>query len=80
MEGKRTCNIMSNSVAPLREETDAVPPHARTQEFSLYSPTGARKYLNRPSILFNELYGANEGTRQTKLEPEQAVFLTGGAL
>jgi integrase/recombinase XerD len=38
---------MSNSVAPLREETDAMPPRARTQDFSLYSPTGARKYLNR---------------------------------
>jgi integrase/recombinase XerD len=42
---------MSNSVAPLREETDAMPPRARTQEFSLYSPTGARKYLNRDERL-----------------------------
>src|ERR1700688_2954157 len=42
---------MSNSVAPLRKETDAMPPRARTQEFSLYSPTGARKYLNRDERL-----------------------------
>ena len=42
---------MSNSVAPARRETDAMPPHARTQEFSLYSPTGARKYLNRDERL-----------------------------
>jgi integrase/recombinase XerD len=42
---------MSNSVAPLREETDAMPPRAYAHDFSLYSPTGARKYLNREERL-----------------------------
>jgi len=44
-----------------------MPPRARTQEFSLYSPTGARKYLNRDErqrVL----------AEMTKLPPEGALF------
>lgn len=44
-----------------------MPPRTRTQEFSLYSPTGARKYLNR-----DERQRAL--AEMAKLPPDRALF------
>jgi integrase/recombinase XerD len=66
VEGKITCNIMSNTVAA-SPEGSAVGPHHDPKPLSLYAPDGARKYLNR-------------GERQRVLaaikflEPDQALF------
>src|ERR1700733_11221748 len=47
MQGKRACNIMSKTVASRPDGKDAMSPHAQSQDFSLYSPHGERKYLNQ---------------------------------
>jgi integrase/recombinase XerD len=67
VEGKVTCNIMSNTVAASREDRAAVGPDARPQPLSLYAPDGARKYLNRDER--QRVLAAIEF-----LEPGQALF------
>lgn len=66
MEGKRTCNIMSNTVAASRE-TAAVRRDRDQSTLSLYAPDGARKYLNR-----DERQRVLAGIEF--LEPRQALF------
>jgi integrase/recombinase XerD len=67
VEGKITCNIMSNTVAASREERAAMGRDADPQPLSLYARDGARKYLNR-------------GERRRalvamgRLEPAEALF------
>ena len=58
---------MSNSVAAAREGTDAMPPHTHASELSLYSTTGARKYLNH-----DERQRAL--AEMAKLPPDRALF------
>jgi integrase/recombinase XerD len=66
VEGKITCNIMSNTVAASRET--AVMRHDRDPPaFGLYAPDGARKYLNRDER--QRVLAAIEF-----LEPRQALF------
>jgi integrase/recombinase XerD len=47
VEGKITCNIMSNTVAASRQNSAAMPPITDPRPLSLYRLDGARKYLNR---------------------------------
>lgn len=67
MEGKITCNIMSNTVAASREERAAMSRDRDPEPFSLYAPNGARKYLNRDER--HRVLAAIEF-----LEPDQALF------
>jgi integrase/recombinase XerD len=46
VEGKATCNIMSNTVAD-RPTSAVMPPTAAPAPITLYSRDGARKYVNR---------------------------------
>jgi integrase/recombinase XerD len=66
VEGKITCNIMSNTVAASRE-TAAMRRDRDPQPLSLYAPDGARKYLNRDER--QRVLVAIEF-----LEPDQALF------
>jgi integrase len=67
VKAKDACNNLSNSVAPARRETDAMPRRAHATEFSLYSTNGARKYLNRDERqrVLSEM---------VKFPPDQALF------
>lgn len=47
VKGKAACNSMSNSVAARSDGNPAMPPRAHAQDFGLYAPNGARKYLNQ---------------------------------
>jgi integrase/recombinase XerD len=47
VQGKTSCNGLSNSVAARSDGKTAMPPRAYAQDFGLYAPNGARKYLNR---------------------------------
>jgi integrase/recombinase XerD len=77
VEGKITCNIMSNTVAARppepkrrrasREDRAAVEPEAHPQPLSLYAADGARKYLNGDER--RRVLAAIEF-----LEPDQALF------
>jgi integrase/recombinase XerD len=67
VEGKVTCNIMSNTVAASPDEGIAMGRRADPQPLSLYAPDGARKYLNRDER--QRVLAAIEF-----LEPGQALF------
>jgi integrase len=67
VEGKRTCNIMSNTVAASREDGSAMLP-STAQPLSLYADDGSRKYLNRDERQ-RVLTGA------ASLKPDQALFV-----
>jgi integrase/recombinase XerD len=67
VEGKVTCNIMSNTVAASREDGGVMRPDRDQQPLSLYAPDGARKYLNRDER--QRVLAAIEF-----LEPRQALF------
>jgi integrase/recombinase XerD len=67
VEGKITCNIMSNTVAASPEDRAAMGPDAHPQPLSLYAPDGARKYLNRDER--QRVLAAID-----LLEPRQALF------
>jgi integrase/recombinase XerD len=67
VEGKITCNIMSNTVAASREDRAAMGPDAHPEPLSLYATDGARKYLNRDER--QRVLAAIEF-----LEPDQALF------
>jgi len=58
---------MSNSVAARSEGRAAVPPRAYAQDFGLYAPNGARKYLNRAER--QRVLAATTG-----LKPHEALF------
>jgi integrase/recombinase XerD len=66
VEGKITCNIMSNTVAAI-PETAAMGRDRDPPALSLYAPDGARKYLNRDER--QRVLAAIEF-----LEPDQALF------
>jgi integrase/recombinase XerD len=67
VEGKITCNIMSNTVAASREDRAAMGPDAHPEPLSLYATDGARKYLNGDER--RRVLAAIEF-----LEPDQALF------